>query len=409
VAKTDNYTSRGAPISPQRNAGQGNAASTQRGAAAGVSLLVDDEALDPFYRPATPTKPRAGRAAAKRVDDGFPPAPSEDGEEEQFLRARRRVPVRKGLLPRSQLGRIGIGAGVLGALGLVFAIVMGIRSFLDHDPRFRIENSTAIQILGNSEVTRPQLLSVFGSDIGENIFLVNVAERRRELESLPWVEHATVMRLLPNQLRVAITERTPMAFVRMGNEIGLVDKDGVILDMSPAAIAAHHYSFPVLEGIRQADPLSTRAARMRLYQRFLADMDSDGEKISTQLSEVDLSDPEDVQVVVPAQGADILLHLGDQEFLTRYHNYQEHLAEWRQQYPKLASVDLRYERQVVLEMQKGTDTQVAQDRNARTLDQIRAEATSVSPKTARMEAARGHMKTMAKPAAKNRKAANAKR
>ena len=32
------------------------------------------------------------------------------------------------------------------------------------------------------------------------------------------------MRLLPDQLRVAITERTPVAFVRHGNTIGLVDE-----------------------------------------------------------------------------------------------------------------------------------------------------------------------------------------
>ena len=52
-------------------------------------------------------------------------------------------------------------------------------------------------------------------------------------------------------------------------------------------------------------------------------------------------------------GADILVHFGEEKFLERYHQYQGHLAEWRAQYPKLASVDMRYERQVVLEMQPG--------------------------------------------------------
>jgi cell division protein FtsQ len=48
------------------------------------------------------------------------------------------------------------------------------------------------------------------------------------------------------------------------------------------------------------------------------------------------------------------VHFGDEKYLERYHQYQAHLAEWRTQYPKLASVDMRYERQVVLEMQPGT-------------------------------------------------------
>jgi cell division protein FtsQ len=50
---------------------------------------------------------------------------------------------------------------------------------------------------------------------------------------------------------------------------------------------------------------------------------------------------------------DILVHFGDGKYLERYREYEQHLAEWRAQYPKLASVDLRYERQVVLEMQPG--------------------------------------------------------
>ena len=157
------------------------------------------------------------------------------------------------------------------------------------------------------------------------------------------------MRLLPNQLRVSVTERTPIAFVRDGNNIVLVDRDGVLLDMAPETMAAKHYSFPVVTGITPNDPPSTRAARMKIYQRFIAEIDSSGEKLSSQLSEVDISDPDDVKALVPSDANELLLHFGDTDFLTRWHNYQQHLAEWKAQYPRLASVDLRYERQVVLE------------------------------------------------------------
>jgi cell division protein FtsQ len=57
--------------------------------------------------------------------------------------------------------------------------------------------------------------------------------------------------------------------------------------------------------------------------------------------------------LLPAQGTDILAHFGEDHFLERYQRYQAHIAEWRQQYPKLAAVDLRYDRQVVLEMASG--------------------------------------------------------
>ena len=172
------------------------------------------------------------------------------------------------------------------------------------------------------------------------------------------------MRLLPNQLRVSIIERIPVAFVRNGNTIGLVDEDGVLLNMSPARMAAKHYSFPVVTGIRAGDPLSVRAARMHFYQQFIHDLDSGGVKVSEQLSEVDISDPEDIRAVMPAQGSDVLVHFGDGSFLQRYTRYQQHLAEWRKQYPHLASVDMRYDNQVVLEMAKGMASASGEDAGA---------------------------------------------
>jgi cell division protein FtsQ len=93
---------------------------------------------------------------------------------------------------------------------------------------------------------------------------------------------------------------------------------------------------------------------MKIFERFTAELDSSGEKISQKLSEVDLSNPEDVRALIPDQGKDVLVHFGDTDFLNRYRRYEEHLAEWRSQYPALWSVDMRYERQVVLEMQPGS-------------------------------------------------------
>ena len=83
--------------------------------------------------------------------------------------------------------------------------VLGANDYLLHDAHFVVPDSESIQIAGNSHLTRAQLLSVFGEDVDRNIF-TDPAERSgaAELESLPWVEHATVMRLLPNRVRVAI-------------------------------------------------------------------------------------------------------------------------------------------------------------------------------------------------------------
>lgn len=318
-----------------------------------------------FLRPPSAPRPRSGRDSAtdrltaKAVDSVGDPGPNARpyaADDQPFLRTRRRPPVRQGFLPawaRSRWGQIVLLlAAVVIAGGLVWTI-LALRNFVDNDPRFRIDTAASIQTVGNSQLTRDDLLSVFGADIGRNIFFIPLATRRAELERIPWVEHATVMRILPNQLRVAVRERTPIAFVRIGDQVQLVDAAGVILSMPPAMMAARHFSFPVVTGINPTDPLSVRTPRMRLYQRFVADLDSGGQKISSDLSEIDLSDPEDVRATLPAGVTDMLLHFGDEKFLARYHTYQRHLAEWQQQYPRLASVDLRYDTQVVLKMADG--------------------------------------------------------
>lgn len=360
-----------------------------------MAALAEDEELDDFYRPETPARPRAGsrssgtsgRQASSRRD--FAPVrentpdhgPYDDAdflpdeEDHDFLRARRRVPVRRKGLLTTRWGRIGLAVCVLTALGILTAIFLLVRSFFLEDPRFRIDTASSIQIVGNTELTRNELLSVFGSDVGHNIFTVPLTSRRNALQQLPWVEHATVMRLLPNQLRISIVERIPVAFVRTGNKIQLVDASGVLLTMPPAMLAARHYSFPVVIGINTDDPASTRADRMQLYQRFISELNntapaSSGKpapRVSEQLSEVDVSDPEDIRAIMPSAGTDILVHFGDGDFAARYKTYQQHLSQWRQQYPHLAAIDLRYDRQTVLEMDKSAGSNPADAINSTTL------------------------------------------
>jgi cell division protein FtsQ len=238
-------------------------------------------------------------------------------------------------------------------VGTLATSIFLLKSYLGRDSRFRIAGAGNIEATGLTEVSRAEMLPVFGEDIGRNIFFVPLAERRKQLEQIPWVEHATVMRVLPDQIRVSLIERQPVAFVRQAQQIELVDSNGVLLSMPAAMMAQHHYSFPVVTGLDPQGPAASRKARMASYQRLLSELDSNGQHLSEQISEIDLTDSEDARVLMPEQGADILAHFGADHFLERYQRYKAHIAEWRQQYPNLAAVDLRYEQQVVLEMAHG--------------------------------------------------------
>ena len=305
------------------------------------------------FRRTEPIAPRTGR--------GLPGMPFEmqDPDGDDLPRKRFSNKTSSWLRPASTAGRIFLVLGALAVVGIFATVIAVARTYIERDARFRISGTNHIQAAGLNEVTRADLLPVFGEDIGRNVFFVPISQRRRELEAIPWVEHATVMRLLPDQIRVQVVERTPVAFTRHGQQIGLVDANGVLLDMSAATMAAHHYSFPVVTGIDPGDPADSRKARMFLYGRLMAELDADGKHSSEQLSEIDLTDPEDARVLMPEQGADVLAHFGESQFLERYQRYRAHIAEWRQQYPKLAEADLRYDHQVVLEMASGATTSAA--------------------------------------------------
>jgi cell division protein FtsQ len=311
-----------------------------------------EETHAPEFPWATAREPAPAGALQRAYSGSYSPV-DDEVDEAPYVPVRGKVRFRLRGILRTVAGRVVFGVIVFVVLSGVAVAAVFTRSYLLHDARFVIPASANIETVGNTHLTRAQVLSVFGEDVERNIFKVPLAQRRADLERLPWVQHATVMRLLPNTLRVSVVERMPVAFVRQGSWIGLVDSSGVLLDIPADAPGDPHYSFPVLTGISANDPLSTRAARMEIYGRFMKELDSSGEKVTDTLSEVDVSSPEDVKALIPSGSKDILVHFGDTDFLKRYRHFQEYLPDWKRQYADLASADMRYDREVVLEMAQG--------------------------------------------------------
>lgn len=295
-----------------------------------------------------PTRGGTARPVSFAADDeDLPRALDLETEEESpFLRGQKRVPVRRGPLPRktAHLLKWVVLAFVL--LGLVGWSSVVLYAYGTSSWRFRLDSRENIHIEGMENVAPEQVAEVFRADVGRNLFQISLDDRRRALEQIPWIESAAVMRLLPDRLQVSVTERKPVAFVQIGSRISLMDPHGVVMEM-PAA-RQKQYSFPVVMGMSESEPRSTREARMKIYSALIGALDSQGGRYSEDLSEVDLSDPEDVKITVADPAGAVLVHLGSSHFLERYQVYLAHVAEWRQQFQRLDSVDLRYERQIIV-------------------------------------------------------------
>jgi cell division protein FtsQ len=265
-------------------------------------------------------------------------------EESPFLRGQKRVSARRSSLPKKTANRLlwaVVAASILCVAGLGAA---WLYHYGEHSWRFRVESSDNIEVTGMQNVTKAQIMEVMGADIGRNIFFIPLAQQKAQLEQVPWVESASVMRFVPNRLKVEIHERTPVAFARVGPRMSLIDAGGTLMELTPK----HRYSFPVILGMNPGEPLSTRSPRMKIYAEMVNDLDSGGAHYSQDLSEVDISDLDDVKVRVNDPAGDVLVHLGSSDYLRRYKIYVSHAQGWRQQFQKLESVDLRYDNQIIV-------------------------------------------------------------
>lgn len=236
---------------------------------------------------------------------------------------------------------------VIGIAG-ISATVIGTR-FLLYSPQMLLLKPDQIELTGNHIVSREAILQEFVRDRNRSVLLIPLDTRRSELEQLPWVETATVQRILPNRLHVEITERTPIAFVRNGHELTLIDAHGVILDRPQG----EDLQFPIINGVSEDLPREQREKRMQTYQEFLKDAELVKSGSSDRVSEVDLSNPRDLRVVMTGLASGdtsqaVTIHFGSGDFRNKYHMLVENFAQWQANTGKVWSIDLQYPRQVVV-------------------------------------------------------------
>ncbi len=234
------------------------------------------------------------------------------------------------------------------AAAVVTAAVYGTK-FLLYSPMVQLVKPDQIELNGNHVVSREAVVQQFLHDRNRSVLRVPLDARRSQLEQIPWVESASVQRILPNRVRVELTERTPIAFARNGNELALIDAHGVILDR-PRGEDLH---FPVVTGVSDDLAREQREKRMQNYQEFLKDIDLVRGGSSQNVSEVDLSNPKDLRVVMTglASAVDsqaVTIHFGSSDFTGKYKMLVDNFTQWQANAGHVLSIDLQYSRQVVV-------------------------------------------------------------
>jgi cell division protein FtsQ len=232
--------------------------------------------------------------------------------------------------------------------GLILAVwgYVSVESFIVSDERFRLtrvpepgQKVDAFRIEGAQNVTDEQVIEVFARDFGRSVFLCPLKERRLKLMGIDWVKDASISRLWPNRLVIRLTERKPQAFAQLAAADGtlllwLIDSDGVLLDPK----RARPFHLPVLTGMTRSEGEASRAARMKRFVRLQAEL---GTYMDT-ISEIDVSDVDNVKVIQQFDGRAVALILGNQKYRERYELFLNNFDEIRKRLPDAVMLDLRF-------------------------------------------------------------------
>ena len=270
-------------------------------------------------------------------------------EEPRYLRRQKPVEIRrKKFSGRSwPFYRRVLFYGVVGIAGASAAWTAG-RFLLYGQPMLLIKPEQ-IEITGNHIVSREAVLQQFLRDRGRSVLRIPLDSRRSALEEISWVESATLQRILPNRIRIDLIERTPIAFLRNGTELALVDAHGVILDRP----RGEDLQFPIVTGLSENMPREERGKRMQTYQEFMNDIDLVRSGSSDRVSEIDLANPKDLRAVMtgianPTDPQALTIHFGASDFTGKYRMVVENFAQWQASNGRVHSIDLQYAKQVVL-------------------------------------------------------------
>jgi cell division protein FtsQ len=165
---------------------------------------------------------------------------------------------------------------ILRGAGLLAALVIGgfwVWRHTQSDARFAVR---AIEIDGAVHTPRAALDVLTKQYVGMNLFRMDIDRVQRDLGGLGWVRRIDIEKKLPDTLRIKITERKPVALVRIGERLLYVDEEGAgFAELSatvgdgdlPVIGEAHGpelvRTVKLLEGLRRADaPMYARVSEV---------------------------------------------------------------------------------------------------------------------------------------------------
>jgi cell division septal protein FtsQ len=267
------------------------------------------------------------------------------------------------------------------ALKVGLAIAIAVLAFLGYRAAasasfFQVRH---IETKGVSRASNAAIQAMVRQDLGPTgVWRADLNALSQHLQSLPWVRVAVVTRVLPDGIRIRITEREPKAVARFASgRFFWVDDDAVTLgEMSPTDQMPTFF----LRGWNEEESQAAQAEnkeRVKKFLQLLHDWTAAG--IAERVSEVNLLDLGDVRAQLAGDDSQIELRLGAEDQSARLAKGLEVLDRERKKVrgPFISYIDLtQTPRRSIVGTVSGTRTATDPDGVSEPIDEPDTSATT---------------------------------
>jgi len=164
-----------------------------------------------------------------------------------------------------------------------------------------------VDVTGVSRASTEDVRRIVAGQAGKTgVWNSDIADLRQKIEQLPFVKFAAVSRVLPNGIKVVITERVPIGIVKISSGNFLIDADGQLL-ASPKNDDAGLITINGWDDSKTERAIRDNTARIKLFQKMIADWGELG--LAKRVKDVNLSDLQEPQATVEDSGSRIAVTL----------------------------------------------------------------------------------------------------
>jgi cell division protein FtsQ len=210
---------------------------------------------------------------------------------------------------RTLLGYVPAFLKIVLAIGVGVVIFAGYRAAASAS-FFQVRK---VEVQGTSKVSADEVQALVRKEVEKTgVWQADLKGMNARLEKLPWIRTAIVSRVLPDGIRVRITERVPRAVVRTASgRFRWVDEDAVLLgEMLPTDQIPPFF----LRGLNEEDSEGARTENRERVEKFLELQRAwDAAGLSERVSEVNLIDIRDIRAQLAGDDSHIEIRLGSQD------------------------------------------------------------------------------------------------